>query len=82
MFCVSISFVQKPRQKTDGFFKLQAFSGSYAKKEENISLLLLLATSCFQPWEQNLSIKENIKTVFKSISETNFFTGPGLESEI
>ena len=46
-------------------FMLQALSSSYAKKEEKVSLLLLRTTSCFQPWEQKLSINENMKDSLK-----------------
>ena len=78
MFCVSNSFTQKRRHKTDSFFMLQAFSSSHAEKEKNVSLLLSLTTNCSPPWEQILSINENIKTVLKSISVQTFSLCQGL----
>ena len=56
---------ENPVTKRTNTFLLQAFSSSYAKKEENVSLLLLRAASCFQIWQQNLSINENMKNSLK-----------------
>ena len=84
MFCVSNSFVQKTLSQIGRLlFMLQSFSSSCTKKWESVSLLLLRATSCFQPWEQILSINENMKNSLEiKFWKKNIFTLPGLESEI
>ena len=66
MFCVSNSFVQKiPSEIGQLRLYYKRFLAVTQKKEENVSLLLLRALSCFQPWDQNLSINEKMKDSLK-----------------
>ena len=83
MLCVSNSFVQKPRHESDGYFLCYNRFQQLHKKMGKCFFVTLACNKLFSTLgTEVINQREHEKQFRNQILKKNFFTLPGLESEV